>query len=793
MADLQDYDNYALQKEISDGWDQAKSGILTAEINGYEKKLFFQDGVVQFASSSDPDDKLPQICIRQGKFTEEQYDAVAPNFKPDVSVGRNLVEMGLITQQELIQGAKAQVYHIFESVMLSPNGKYDFDTDDAPENLVNLPLTFPDDLFKSILNLDDPKWLSEQFGPNLNFVCERNADKPINFKRTKVADFAEGVWELIDGERDFNEIAFESDIDDRKLLKFIYALDLLNFVQVHQEDAPDDEASEDGEFDSEEDAMDRALLKDELSGAAGHSDGIQQLANIPMDETVELSSMKDLMDQGHAEAHAAMEATTEISRDVLKEAPAEEDSEDAFEDDWNTPVSGALDQEDDPPEDGDEEDEAGLDDLGEDPDIDNVLEEELAKMEVPLEEFDSEPEVEEGDEDQSDKPSLVARLKEKVSGLKARLGNINWKSDSLRGNWKKLLLGLVFLALAVATLFIDFNTLLNGPTPEETLDQDLATIEQANQDTDATGTDTDATATDEAVDGQTDSTEVVDATETTTDAVTDNPETNADNSSDQVTPPADTEPVEIADTTPDPAVEQPPLEPEAIQATNTTETTPDQEQAHTNPSLSFRSPIAEGWDPNSGLPQGQKPREPATQPQPRRQTATNTTPTPTSVKPPATQRPQQQQPDQNQAQAQTQQPQFIEPVRIDDNDAPIATPQDIPIESAADQPNPRQLLENNQLNEAAASWREQMQGQSEKYTLALFLACQPQSVRDAYQKVSASEGFFALPYAFNGRNCYWACAGTFDTYGDALNQLTSMRQRFPGVDISVKALNQILQ
>ena len=65
-------------------------------------------------------------------------------------------------------------------------------------------------------------------------------------------------------------------------------------------------------------------------------------------------------------------------------------------------------------------------------------------------------------------------------------------------------------------------------------------------------------------------------------------------------------------------------------------------------------------------------------------------------------------------------------------------------------------------------------------------------MQDAYQKFAANDGFFAVPYTYNGRSCYWACMGTFDSYGEALSQLPALRERFPDTDISVKALDQLL-
>ncbi len=173
MSDWQDFKDYQLHSQARDVWRDKKTGILNCETRGYENALFFKDGVVHFASSNDPDHKLPQILIGQGCFTEDQYESVLPNFKEELSVGRNLVEMGLISQQELIQGAKEQVYKIFEGVVNSEDGRFSFTESDLPQGIVSLPLAFPKDLFRAFLALEDKTWFAQHFD-SMDFICEKN-------------------------------------------------------------------------------------------------------------------------------------------------------------------------------------------------------------------------------------------------------------------------------------------------------------------------------------------------------------------------------------------------------------------------------------------------------------------------------------------------------------------------------------------------------------------------------------------------------------------------------------------
>ena len=67
MADFQDY---GIHSQINDIWVEKKTGVLNCEVKGFEKALFFKEGVVVFASSNDPEDKLHRVLIHQEKISE---------------------------------------------------------------------------------------------------------------------------------------------------------------------------------------------------------------------------------------------------------------------------------------------------------------------------------------------------------------------------------------------------------------------------------------------------------------------------------------------------------------------------------------------------------------------------------------------------------------------------------------------------------------------------------------------------------------------------------------------------
>ena len=64
------------------------------------RTVYFEHGNVVFAASSHPLDRLTHILVERGKLTQVQLDYAMANLNPTMSIGRNLIEMGFITNPD---------------------------------------------------------------------------------------------------------------------------------------------------------------------------------------------------------------------------------------------------------------------------------------------------------------------------------------------------------------------------------------------------------------------------------------------------------------------------------------------------------------------------------------------------------------------------------------------------------------------------------------------------------------------------------------------------------------------
>lgn len=106
--------------------DQA-TGLLTLRDGDLQKTVYVQEGNLVFARSTDPDDRLGELLMRKGVLSIrglERYSHEVLN--AGRRLGGFLIERGLITPTELIDGVQDQVRQIILSLFRWTRGEYSF-------------------------------------------------------------------------------------------------------------------------------------------------------------------------------------------------------------------------------------------------------------------------------------------------------------------------------------------------------------------------------------------------------------------------------------------------------------------------------------------------------------------------------------------------------------------------------------------------------------------------------------------------------------------------------------------
>ncbi|PIE01596.1 MAG: hypothetical protein CSA81_11145 [Acidobacteria bacterium] len=258
-------------------YQEKKKGVLTVECkSGGRRSVYISSGIPVFAASEAEEDKLQQVLIKKEMITQEQFEEAKNNLDPELSIGKNLVNMGIITQNELVQGARDQVFGIYAASIAEIDASYNFEESDQ-ENDVNLPLTYPADFFKAVMELNDKQWISDQFNDKLTQVF-----RPASNSGIAESDFSfdPELWQIfkvLNGESDINQISMETHQKDQfTVLKCLYALWQWGAI----EEIPLEE-----EADQIQDELQEAVLSTELNETTEitHVEETAEIERIPVE------------------------------------------------------------------------------------------------------------------------------------------------------------------------------------------------------------------------------------------------------------------------------------------------------------------------------------------------------------------------------------------------------------------------------------------------------------------------------------------------------------------------------
>lgn len=105
---------------------QRKSGSLRLVQRQTRREIFFELGAMIFASSNRKEDRIGETMLRHGFLSQEDYQRVQSHMGRGKRFGKVLVELGIVTERELIMSVTIQILDIIYSVFDWTTGAYEF-------------------------------------------------------------------------------------------------------------------------------------------------------------------------------------------------------------------------------------------------------------------------------------------------------------------------------------------------------------------------------------------------------------------------------------------------------------------------------------------------------------------------------------------------------------------------------------------------------------------------------------------------------------------------------------------
>src|SRR3954453_7404751 len=118
-----------------------ETGIVSLEAIGRNDAIYFEDGRIIFASSSDPDMGLGEVLLRGGELTLQQYNQAMDRLIVQRRIGALLCELGYLEPDELLRALERQASAIVLNAIRYRTGSYVVEfTSEFPAEVITLPL-----------------------------------------------------------------------------------------------------------------------------------------------------------------------------------------------------------------------------------------------------------------------------------------------------------------------------------------------------------------------------------------------------------------------------------------------------------------------------------------------------------------------------------------------------------------------------------------------------------------------------------------------------------------------------
>ncbi len=194
------------------------------------RTVFLEAGDIVFAASTHPLDRLTHLLVERGKITQAQLDYAMANLNPSMSIGKNLIEMGFITQRDLLDVARAQVERVVWASLASTDQVPVFEAKDLDATTVRLPFDTAAMLLAGVLKLPDRERVLEELGP-LNQVVVLEGRRLLEL--TLPPDLVK-LPGLLDGSRTLMELSREAGVEPFRLGAFILFLREMGWARLHE-------------------------------------------------------------------------------------------------------------------------------------------------------------------------------------------------------------------------------------------------------------------------------------------------------------------------------------------------------------------------------------------------------------------------------------------------------------------------------------------------------------------------------------------------------------------------------
>ena len=213
-------------------------GVLEVQLGEFSKRVFILGGDIIFASSTNRGESLGDSLLASGRLTVAQYRESALQLlgNPGKRHGQVLVELGMLTEEEMRAAVLEQVQRIVWSLFALAEGLVSFSLgEDRADEVYKLRIATPRAVLHGCKTVADAKRLVSRLGGKGTVYSHPPVPEPLAGCQLETGE--EELLELVDGRRTLFELCDQGPFSAGLNARVLYAFNCLGLIKK-EKDAP---------------------------------------------------------------------------------------------------------------------------------------------------------------------------------------------------------------------------------------------------------------------------------------------------------------------------------------------------------------------------------------------------------------------------------------------------------------------------------------------------------------------------------------------------------------------------
>lgn len=203
-----------------------KTGALTIHVPAGETDMFFREGKLVSASTSEQDGHLASILSRAGKLTVEQAKVIRKRSGSQTGkeLGMLLISAGYVTQQDIVSSVRGDSLETVYSLFTWTDGLFHFEPNKLPpEEVITVPVDLENIILEGSRRVKEWERLQDEL-PDLGMAL-RFTDRPqAQLRKINLTVNEWRVISYINPRNSLRQIARRIGMDEFQIRRLVYGL-----------------------------------------------------------------------------------------------------------------------------------------------------------------------------------------------------------------------------------------------------------------------------------------------------------------------------------------------------------------------------------------------------------------------------------------------------------------------------------------------------------------------------------------------------------------------------------------